>query len=126
MVNRGMETEEQIETFLHGGEAEPADPRKMKDIEKAAEKILTVIREGKPVVIASDFDVDGVFSGWILHEGLKRLGAEVSIKTPHRIREGYGVNRRIVDEALQEQAGLMITCDNGIAAFDALGICCSK
>ena len=92
----------------------------MKDIEKAAEKILTVIREGKPVVIASDFDVDGVFSGWILHEGLKRLGAEVSIKTPHRIREGYGVNRRIVDEALQEQAGLMITCDNGIAAFDAL------
>ena len=64
--------------------------------------------------------MDGVFSGWILHEGLKRLGAEVSIKTPHRIREGYGVNRRIVDEALQEQAGLMITCDNGIAAFDAL------
>ena len=120
MVNRGMETEEQIETFLHGGEANLHDPRKMKDIEKAAEKILTVIREGKPVVIASDFDVDGVFSGWILHEGLKRLGAEVSIKTPHRIREGYGVNRRIVDEALQEQAGLMITCDNGIAAFDAL------
>ena len=37
MVNRGMETEEQIETFLHGGEANLHDPRKMKDIEKAAE-----------------------------------------------------------------------------------------
>ena len=68
-------------------------------------------------MIASDFDVDGGSSGWILHEGLKRLGAEVSIKTPHRIREGYGVDRRIVDEALQEQAGLMITCDNGDRSF---------
>ncbi len=119
MVNRGVSTEESIRQYLQGTWEELPAPDSMKDMEKGAAAILRTIRAGKPVVIASDFDVDGIFSGQILREGLERLGGQASIKTPDRIREGYGLNRRIVEEAYEEGAGLLLTCDNGIAAWEA-------
>lgn len=120
MVNRGINTEEKIEQYLHGRLEQLPHPRQMKDAERAAFLVQKTIARGESIVIASDFDVDGIFSGMILYSGLCRLGAEVSIKTPHRVKEGYGLNRRIVEEAVREKAGLLITCDNGIAAFEAL------
>ncbi len=119
MVNRGVDTAEKIQQYLHGTWEELPAPDSMKDMEKGAEAILRTVREGKTVVIASDFDVDGIFSGQILLEGLRRLGGKACVKTPDRIREGYGLNRRIVEEAAAEGAGLLLTCDNGIAAWDA-------
>lgn len=119
MVNRGVDTAEKIQQYLHGTWEELPPPDTMKDMEKGAAAILRTVESGKTVVVASDFDVDGVFSGQILLEGLRRLGAAVSVKTPDRIREGYGLNRRIVEEAYEEGAGLLLTCDNGIAAWEA-------
>ncbi len=130
MVNRGINTEEKIHQYLYGTLRDLESPRKMKDMEKAASLILEAIERKKKIVIASDFDVDGIFAGMILETGLQRLGGETWIMTPHRVREGYGLNVRMVEEAVRENAGLLITCDNGIAAFAALekakelGLCC--
>ena len=120
MVNRGVDTEEAIRKYLYGGLADLYDPLGLKDAGKAADLLQEAVDREERIVIASDFDVDGIFSGMILYTGLTRIGGKAEIKTPHRVREGYGLNRRIVDEALEEGAGLLITCDNGIAAFDAL------
>ncbi|MBR0085248.1 MAG: single-stranded-DNA-specific exonuclease RecJ [Lachnospiraceae bacterium] len=120
MVNRGLTTAEEMREYLHPDLSYMHSPFSMKHIVKGARIAKQAIDEGQSIVIASDFDVDGVFSAYILYRGIKGLGGSVSIDTPDRVSEGYGLNRRIVDDAAVKGAGLIITCDNGIAACDAV------
>lgn len=119
LVNRGASSEEEIRDYLFSDKNDLHDPALMKDVEKAADFIAHIRSEGKSVVIASDYDVDGIFSGELLYEALCMLGIDANVKTPDRVSEGYGLNARIINEAVQEGAGLLITCDNGISSFDA-------
>lgn len=116
IVNRGYSTEEEIERYLNAGLRDMYPPVLLKDMDKGAELVLKAVRAGDGIVIASDYDADGICSGHILKEGLRDLGARVWIKTPDRGTEGYGLNERIVREAKAEGASLLLTCDNGIAA----------
>ena len=120
MVNRGITEDEEIKTYLYGKESDMHDPRSMKDIVKAAEIILDAIDNGMNIAISTDFDNDGLLSGHSLDMAIKRLGGKAFIYAPDRISEGYGMNRRIVDEAYEAGCRLIVTCDNGIAAFDAI------
>ena len=92
----------------------------MKDIEKAAAIIEKAAVSREKIAIASDFDVDGIFSSYILYRAFQKIGAQPEIFTPDRIKEGYGMNERIVREAYDKGIRLIVTCDNGIAAFDAV------
>lgn len=116
MVNRGLTDREEMRQYLYGTLEDLHDPFLMKDMEKAVTLIKEAREKNWKVAIASDFDCDGIFSGYILWKGLTRLGFDSSIFTPDRVLEGYGLNERIVNEAVAEQRQLLITCDNGIAA----------
>ena len=59
----------------------------------------------------------GVVSSYILFRGFKRIGADVSVRIPDRIRDGYGLNERLVKEAIDDGCEVLVTCDNGISAF---------
>lgn len=120
MVNRGVKEEEQIRKFLKGTMKDLYDPLQLLDMEKAVNLLQKAIDRKQTIAIASDFDVDGIFSSMILYTGFRKVGAECFIETPNRVTEGYGLNRRIVDESLKKGATLLITCDNGIAALDAV------
>jgi len=108
MVNRGISNEEKIRQYLYGNLTDLHNPHLLKDMDKGVAAILAAIEKGQKIVVASDFDVDGIFAGMVLLTGLERLGADARIKTPHRTLEGYGLNLRIVEEAYQEGAGLLI------------------
>lgn len=114
MVNRGVAEDNAIEQYLRGTWQQISSPWLMKDMEKAVERI--VAHKDQSAAIASDFDCDGIFSAYILKKGLEECGIQSKIYTPDRVAEGYGLNRRIVEEALADRAGFLITCDNGIAA----------
>ena len=116
MVNRGITQEEEMREYLYGTLDNLPDPFLMKDMETAVKFILQAIKEKWKIAIASDFDCDGIFSGYILWKGLTKLGLDCRIYTPDRVQEGYGLNERIVDEAAEANRQLLITCDNGIAA----------
>lgn len=116
MVNRGICGKEEIDTYLTGGLEKLHSPWLFADMDKAVQIILDH-REGCGA-IASDFDCDGIFSAFILKKGFEACGIGSRIFTPDRIGEGYGLNRRIVDEAAAEKAAFLITCDNGIAALE--------
>lgn len=118
MVNRGVSTEKEMDEYLRGSTSELHSPWLFKDMGKAVEIIEE--NRGKRVAIASDFDCDGIFSAFILKKGFEECGIKSRIYTPDRVAEGYGLNRRIVDEALEEGAGFLITCDNGIAANEEI------
>ena len=120
IVNRDVREPEDIRKYLYGDTKDFYPPEQMKDLTKAADMIMVAIKAGKKIAVASDFDVDGIMSGFILRQGLTRLGADCMIYTPDRVSEGYGLNRRIVEQAFESGAGMIVTCDNGIAAFDAI------
>ena len=120
MRNRGVETKEEIESYLKGDLDYISDPALMKDADKAASLLEAAIANNELIAISSDFDNDGIFSGLLLKEAIIELGGRAAIFTPNRVMEGYGVNSRIVEEANAKGASVLLTCDNGIAAFEAI------
>lgn len=120
MRNRGVETKEEIESYLKGDLDYLSDPALMKDADKAASLLEAAIANNELIAISSDFDNDGIFSGLLLKEAIIELGGCAAIFTPNRLMEGYGVNSRIVEEANARGASVLLTCDNGIAAFEAI------
>ena len=120
MRNRGVETKEEIESYLKGDLDYLSDPALMKDTDKAAFLLEAAIANNELIAISSDFDNDGIFSGLLLKEAIIELGGRAAIFTPNRVMEGYGVNSRIVEEANAKGASVLLTCDNGIAAFEAI------
>ena len=127
--NRDVITDEDIDTYLNGSLDCLHDPGLMKNMEKGCNLMLEEIRNKKRIRIISDYDVDGVSSNYILYKGLQRVweyengisaGDKIDYDIPHRIYDGYGINIRMVDAAAADQISTIITCDNGIAAFDAV------
>lgn len=116
MRNRDVTGDEEIEKFLHGDLEDLHDPFLMKDMERAAEIIMAKIKEGKSIRIIGDYDVDGICSSYILFTGLRELGGRVDIVIPHRMKDGYGLNDHLIEEAARDGIDTILTCDNGIAA----------
>ena len=111
--NRDVTGEKEIEEYLFGDLEQLHDPLLMKDMERAADLIAEKIREKKPIRIIGDYDIDGVTATYILLTGLKDLGADVDVRIPDRIADGYGLNEHLVQFAADEGRDTIVTCDNG-------------
>lgn len=92
----------------------------MADMDKGCNIIKDKLNQGKKIRIISDYDVDGVTANYILYDGLTNLGGNISYDIPDRMKDGYGINDRIINEAYQDDIDTIITCDNGIAACKAI------
>lgn len=114
--NRDLVTEEEVERFLHGKLEDCYSPWLLKDMDRAVELILQAKEEGVFLRVIGDYDVDGICSSYILTRGLELLGAKVDTAIPHRIHDGYGLNDHLIQEAAEDGVGMIVTCDNGIAA----------
>lgn len=119
LVNRDIE-EEVFEDFLHPDLTSLHDPFLMEDMNQALRIICHDIEEGHSIRIVSDYDVDGVMSNYILYKGLQRVGATVDYVIPHRVKDGYGINEEIIQNAYEDGIHTIVTCDNGISANSAL------
>ncbi len=120
LVNRGLITPGQIQEYLHPAPGYIHDGSLMKDMQKAVALLKQAIAENQSIRIIGDYDIDGVSASYILHQGLLACGAEVSVAIPHRVEDGYGLSRGLVERCIEDGIGLIITCDNGIAARDEI------
>lgn len=118
LVNRGLRTEEEIYEYLNAEEGRLSDPSLMYDLARACEILNKKIRDGKKIRIIGDYDVDGVCSAFILYDFFRRIGADISYVIPHRVQDGYGINIDIVEQAKDDGVDTIMTCDNGIAAYE--------
>ena len=114
--NRDIVDETQIDLFLNGTLEDLHAPRLLYDMEKAVFFILSGIRSGARLRVIGDYDIDGICSTYILLRGLQYCGADVDTVIPHRIKDGYGLNDALIEEAHEAGIDTIITCDNGIAA----------
>lgn len=129
LISRGLTTHDEITSFLFSSfEKDVAHASRLKDAEKAVDRILYAISAKEPILVFGDYDVDGITSSALMMIALLPLGANVNFYLPHRVRDGYGISTRIVERAARNGYKVIITVDNGITAFEpaararALGI----
>lgn len=114
--NRNLTEQQEVQKFLYGTLSECYDPWLLKDMQKAVELLSEAMETGIKIRVIGDYDVDGICSSYILTKGLQVLGAKVDAAIPHRIRDGYGLNENLIEEAKRDGVQMIVTCDNGIAA----------
>jgi len=88
------------------------DPRKMKDMEKAATRFANAVRRREHIAIFADYDVDGAASAAELITWLRAVGLQATLYIPDRIDEGYGPND-VAMRALADSHDLIVTVDCG-------------
>ena len=116
MRNRDVTEDGEIESYLNGTTASMGNPWLLKDAKEGAELLREKIQEKKKIRIIGDYDIDGVMSTYILLQTIRELGGVVDVEIPDRIKDGYGVNEQLVEQAVADGVDTILTCDNGIAA----------
>ncbi len=116
MRNRDVEGDEAVNRYLNGGLKDLYPASLMKDVDKAVAIISDKIEQGKKIRVIGDYDIDGVMAIYVLIKGLRRCGAFVDGRIPHRVKDGYGINESLIKDAHDDGVDTIITCDNGIAA----------
>lgn len=121
LVNRNIFSSEDAFNFLFPSLKCLNSPLSIKDIDAAANRILTAIAQREKILIFGDYDVDGITATSILLEFFRATGIEVSFYIPHRINEGYGLqSHHILDYALPKKIDLIITADCGSGSHEAV------
>ena len=128
LVARGYKTPADATRFLSDALTELPDPFLMKGLPQAVDRIMRAILEKESVTLYGDYDVDGVSSTALLTIFLRQVGLEVRTYIPHRLEEGYGLNRAAIERLASEGTKLLVTLDCGITSHaeieraNALGV----
>lgn len=115
--NREVMGDEAIARYLKGGMGELYDPHLLLDSDRLTDILVQKISEQKKIRVIGDYDIDGVMSTYILYKGITRCGGSVDFQIPDRMKDGYGINDHLIEQADEAGIDTIITCDNGIAAI---------
>lgn len=118
--NRDVVETEEIERYLYGTISDLYSPDLLPDMEKAVKILKEKTESGKRIRVVGDYDIDGVCSTYILLTALKETGAFGDYRIPDRIKDGYGINEAIIQQAFEDGVDTILTCDNGIAAVEQI------
>jgi single-stranded-DNA-specific exonuclease len=126
LVSRELVSRHSCQLFLKPSLSDLHDPTQLKDLPEAIERIAAAVRSGERILILGDYDVDGVTSTFLIADLLKRLGAQVIFYVPNRLKEGYGLTSKTVDEAVRRGVSLIVTVDCGTSSVEAAALASSK
>ena len=118
--NRDVISEEDIRRFLNPTITDLYPSTALRGAQEAAGLLEQKIRAGKKIRIIGDYDIDGVNATYILYRCLQMCGANVDYEIPDRMKDGFGLNRSLIELAFEEEADTILTCDNGIAAVEEI------
>lgn len=114
LINRGIKDIEEAEAFINPEMSFLHSPKLLPGIKKAVARIRQAIEKKEKVFIFGDYDVDGVTSSVLLKSALEKAGLIPFCYIPHRIKEGYGINKQAVKLAKDKATDLFISVDCGI------------
>ena len=119
LLARGIADAHAARHFLHPDFNQLLDPYSMLGMDRAIARIQRAAAAREPVLIYGDYDVDGTIAVVLLKTAIEMLGGVVRFHVPHRLREGYGMQREILEIAARDGVRLVISVDTGIRAFAA-------
>ncbi|AGF58355.1 single-stranded-DNA-specific exonuclease [Clostridium saccharoperbutylacetonicum] len=120
IINRDITNDEVIRSYVNPSLERLRNASDMKDLDKAVNILKEKIQLNKKIRIVGDYDVDGVISIYILYTALVKCNAKVDYEIPDRIKDGYGINKDIIQQAKEDGVDTILTCDNGISAIEAI------
>ena len=121
LLNRGMTTVDEAKVFLNPElEGLPSPLEDFPDLALSLELLINAIHAGQKIAICGDYDADGMTSTALLLRSLRSLGATVEYAIPSRMSEGYGINERIIEDFHADGISVVLTVDNGIAAYQPI------
>ena len=98
-------------------------PVKIKNLEKAAERIKQAVANNERIILYGDSDLDGISSVVILEEAIKSLGGQIdSAFFPDRENDGYGINLNALNTLKDKAPALLITLDLGIGNINEVDV----
>ena len=118
LSNKNISSENEIEKFLNPTRNDFYDPFLMPDMKIAVDRILEAMNKKEKIIIYGDYDVDGITSITVLKQFLEDRGIEVGQYIPNRLNEGYGLNKKAIEEIVKQKYTLMITVDCGISGVE--------
>lgn len=126
LVRRGITESQSVRRFLFPDQYTPASPYDLPDMELAVERVEAAIAQGESICVWGDFDVDGQTATALLVSAFAALGAQVLFYIPQRLTEGHGLNLPKLESLLTQGVQLLVTCDTGIAAHEAVAYANSR
>lgn len=117
---RGISNHQEAQLFLSGGSDFFHDPFLLDGMKQAVERIGSAIHHKEKIRVYGDYDADGVSSTSLMIHLFRQLNANFDYYIPHRVAEGYGLNRNALDHARENGIALIVTVDNGISAADEI------
>jgi single-stranded-DNA-specific exonuclease len=118
LMNRGVATANEAAKFLEPAAQHLHDPFLMADMERAVAILRRAVERKEPVFVFGDYDVDGLSAAALMLRSLDRLGASVGHYVPHRLNEGYGLNRQAVEKAASEGYRVLVIVDAGTSSVE--------
>ncbi len=115
--NRDITEDKDIRMYLQGKISDMASHWLLKDMEKSVAILMEAVHEKRQVRIIGDYDIDGVCAAAILYKCFRRVGVRTDTYIPNRVTDGYGLNMHLIERAKEDRIDLLVTCDNGIAAY---------
>ncbi len=126
LAQRGMVDPDRARAFLDPACYTPASPFDLPGMDRAVERVQQAIAAGDRIAIWGDFDVDGQTATTLLVQALRSLDADVIFHIPVRAEEGHGVNLPSLQRLIDDGARLVVTCDTGIDAHEAVDHACQR
>lgn len=120
LLNRDLETPEEIDRFLNPKLSDLDDPFTLQGMQQGIERVSRALFNNEKITIYGDYDVDGITATSLLYMVLNKLGAQVDFYLPNRLTEGYGLSKDGIDESHRNGVTLIITVDTGITAVDEI------
>lgn len=120
LAQRGIADPDRARAFLDPARFTPASPFDLPGMDRAVERVQQAIRAGELIAVWGDFDVDGQTATTLLVQALRSLDADVIFHIPVRAEEGHGVNLPSLQRLIDGGARLVVTCDTGIDAHEAV------
>ena len=116
LANRGITEPREVELFLRGTLSDLPDPSLLEDVDRAAERLVQAGINREPLLIYADYDADGATGAASVFLFLRELFPEqpLRIHQNDRLRDGYGLQPRVIAEAAREGFHLLVTVDCGI------------
>lgn len=116
LINRGIKNFDQAKKFFRPELESLYDPFRMKDMNRAIERIEKAIQHNEKIMVFGDYDVDGTTSVALVYSFLKRYSNNLEYYIPDRYEEGYGISYKGINYANEHNVSLIIALDCGIKA----------
>lgn len=119
LYSRGIKSKKQVRDFFNS-QVDAVNPLEIVDMEKAVLRVKSSIDNNEKICIYGDYDVDGITASAIVYSYLKKIGANVSYYIPSRENDGYGLNKKAIDNLKKNGTNLIFTVDNGVSAGEEI------